>query len=211
MDESLVFEKTPQGTAEVATRRAGLSLQARRVLIMIDGDRSLSELSPLVPDGAIDEVIGLLYARGLIRAVGEAAPSDPSNPPLSEVWHTGSTVMPPIGVPTESRTIGGLTSSPATRTGIGAGPVTRNTAPPAPPPPAPEERVVLTIDEVKRRAVHELNERLGPDAEYLAMRIERCSGAEDLREQLREAERLVARTISETAAQEFVRAVRRRP
>jgi hypothetical protein len=70
MDESLVFEKTPQGLAEVGSRSAGLSLQARRVLIMVDGSRTLGELAPLAPDGRLDQVIGLLHARGLIRAAG---------------------------------------------------------------------------------------------------------------------------------------------
>lgn len=199
MDESLVFEKTLQGTAEVATRRAGLSLQARRVLIMVDGARPVSELAPLVPDGKIEEVVGLLYARGLIRAVGEEPPYDPSSVPLAEVWHTGmgSSVLPASG--------------PATRTVIPApGAATAPTAAPPVPPPAQEDRVVLTVEEVKRRAVHELNERLGPEAEYLAMRIERCASAEELREHLREAERLVAHTIGEASAQEFVRAMRRR-
>jgi hypothetical protein len=171
MDESLVFEKTPQGLAEVGTRSAGLSLQARRVLIMIDGSRTLGELAPLAPDGKLDEVIGLLRARGLIRSV-----NDVDATALTEAWNAGAA------------------SSPH----------------PPPTPAMPDDRIYLTLDEVKRRAVHELNERMGPDGEPLAMRIERSSTAEELREQLHEAERLIARAIGETSAQEFVRTMRRK-
>jgi hypothetical protein len=177
MDATLVFAKTPEGVAEVTKRVAGLSLQARRVLIMIDGSRSIGDLSPLLPEGEIDAVIALLQSRGLIYDTGQFEP-DQEGP----------------------RTRGDPVLAPNTSADLGA--PTGQDAP-------TEERVYLTIEEVKRRAVRELNERLGPDAESIAMRIERSASIEELRERLREAERLVARMISEASAQEFVRAMRR--
>ncbi len=178
MDETLVFVKTPKGAAEVTLRVGGLSLQARRVLIMIDGARSLAELAPLVPTGQIDSVIALLQSRGLVQA---------SSGPEAEAFGP--------------RTVGGARAEHESPDGLGRTTATE---------PFNEERVYLTIDEVKRRAVRELNERLGPDAEAIAMRIERCATVEELRERLREAERLVARTVSEASAQDFVRAMRRK-
>ncbi len=72
------------------------------------------------------------------------------------------------------------------------------------------DRNLLTVDEVKRRAVRELNDRLGPEAESMALRFENCRGADELRDRLREAERLVAGFLGEPAAQDFMRSLRRR-
>jgi hypothetical protein len=44
----------------------------------------------------------------------------------------------------------------------------------------------------------------------MAIRIEHCRNVDELRDRLREAERLVAGFLGENAAQEFVRAMRRR-
>ena len=70
MDDSLVYVKTAKGIAEVAGRTAGLNLSARRVLIMIDGRRSIGELAPLLRPGEIDGVIGQLEQQGLVQRVG---------------------------------------------------------------------------------------------------------------------------------------------
>jgi glycosyltransferase involved in cell wall biosynthesis len=73
-----------------------------------------------------------------------------------------------------------------------------------------EERNLMTLDEARRRAVRELHERLGPDADLMATRIEQCRTADELRERIREAERLVAGFLGEAAAQDYLRALRRR-
>jgi hypothetical protein len=73
-----------------------------------------------------------------------------------------------------------------------------------------EERTLLTLAEARRRAVRELTDRLGPDASTMSIRIEQCGNADELRDRLREAERLVAGLLGEAAAQDFVRSLRRR-
>jgi hypothetical protein len=67
MDGSLVYSKTPKGVAEIAARSAQLSMTTRRVLIMIDGKRSLDDLSVLLRPGEIDAVIAQLEGAGLIH------------------------------------------------------------------------------------------------------------------------------------------------
>ena len=67
MDGSLVYAKTPKGVAEIAARSAQLSMTTRRVLIMIDGRRSVEELSVLLRPGEIDAVIAQLESAGLIQ------------------------------------------------------------------------------------------------------------------------------------------------
>jgi hypothetical protein len=173
MDESLVFAKTAKGVIEVARRSGGLSMTARRVLIMIDGKRTVGELAPLAGNGGIDAVIGLLESQGFVHA---AAPeSNSARAPRAA--DPGPTTAAGLDV---------LTSGPG------------------------GERTLLTVDEVKRRAVRELTERLGPGAETMAIRIEQSRSSEELRERLREAERLVAGFLGEISAQEFIRALRRR-
>jgi hypothetical protein len=88
---------------------------------------------------------------------------------------------------------------------------------PAPPempplaPPVPDERDLgpITLEEVKRRAVRELNDRLGPEADGLAIRIEACRNIDEFRERVRDAERYVAAALGAAAAQDYLRSLRR--
>jgi hypothetical protein len=68
----------------------------------------------------------------------------------------------------------------------------------------------ITLEEAKRRAVRELNDRLGPDADVIAIRIESCKTIEDFRARVREAERYVATALGASAAQDYLRALRRK-
>ena len=68
----------------------------------------------------------------------------------------------------------------------------------------------MTLEEVKRRAVRGLHDRLGPEADALAMRIESCHTIEEFRYRVREAERLISIALGPNAAQEYLKALRRR-
>lgn len=169
MDGSLLFIKTPKGIAEVSLRGAQLAMTARRILIMVDGKRSVDDLAVLLRPGEIDSVIVQLEAAGLIQ----------------RVQHGTS-----IDVPTVFGRDDAL--------------------PPAPSGTSSEDPNPMTLDEAKRRAVRELNDRLGPDAESLAIRIEQCRTIEAFRERVREAERFVSAMHGTAAAQDYLRALRRR-
>jgi hypothetical protein len=172
MDERLVYSKTSKGVAEVAARSAALSLAARRILIMVDGKRTVAELAVLLKPGEIDDVINALETQGfIVRSGGEPAARAA----------TRALDVPTMSGPLDVNTVGGEF----------------------------EERNLLTLEEAKRRGVRELLDRLGPDGETMSMRIEQCKNADELRERLREAERLVAGMIGEQAAQDYVRALRR--
>ncbi|MCX7901343.1 MAG: hypothetical protein N2483_03450 [Burkholderiaceae bacterium] len=166
IDEHSVYAKTPKGAAEVAARSGALSLAARRVLIMIDGRRSVAELAPLARPGEIAQIIETLESQGFVQrvvGVGEAAPAA-SETPLGDAGSED----------------------------------------------AADERLAASLEAIKRRAVRELADRLGPDAEVMAGRIEQCRTPEELRQRLQEAERLVAGILGAAQAQDFVRALRRR-
>lgn len=175
MDEKLVYTKTAKGIAEVAARGGTLSLSARRILIMVDGKRSVADLAPLARPGEVDGLIATLEAQGFIQRVQGA--EAPATRPAARS----------LDVPTVA--------------GIDVHPLETE---------AGEERALLTLDEAKRRAVRALTDRLGPDAEVISMRIEHARTADELRERIREAERIVAGVLGEAAVAGFLRALRGR-
>jgi hypothetical protein len=68
----------------------------------------------------------------------------------------------------------------------------------------------ITLEEVKRRAVRGLHDRLGTEADSLAMRIEACRSVEEFRSCVREAERLISNVLGSGAAQDYLKVLRRR-
>lgn len=188
MDESLVFMKTAKGTAEIANRSGALSLMVRRVLIMADGQRPLRELASWVRAGEIENVMNLLESQGFVQRVGGggSVSAGPASLPVAAV------PMPP------TTAASGVTGAPGT-----AGATAAAAA-------ALEDRIQQSFEETRRRALREVSDRLGPDGDHLVQKIERCRTNEELRELVREAERLIAVFYKEVAAQDFIRALRRR-
>ena len=176
MDGTLIYAKTPKGIAEVAARTAQLAMTTRRVLIMMDGKRTVDELSVLVRPGEIDAIVDQLEIAGLVQRA------------------SGATAVEPAPAPADDRADG---QRP---------PTTINT-------PVMDDRDLtpITLEEAKRRAVRELNDRLGPEAEVVAIRIEACRTIEEFRERVRDAERFVAAALGAAAAQDYLRALRRKP
>jgi hypothetical protein len=74
---TVIFAKTRKGQAEIETRSAGLGVRARRVLILLDGRRSLDEVREMVADPRLDETLAMLQMEGYIESV-EAATSSPA-------------------------------------------------------------------------------------------------------------------------------------
>lgn len=171
MDARIVYVKTAKGVAEMAARSAGLAVATRRVLILVDGKRTVADLAPLLKPGEIDGVLAQLESQGFIRR----------DKPAEATRLPARIPAPSPTTPPEVNTLAGTL----------------------------EERNLLTLDEAKRRAVRELVDRLGPEADALSLRIEQCRDGDELRGRLREAERLVAGFLGEAAVQDFLRALRR--
>ncbi|MCU0950534.1 MAG: hypothetical protein MUC68_05605 [Burkholderiaceae bacterium] len=182
-NDKLIYSKTPKGVAEVAARGGALSMAARRVLIMIDGKRSLGELAAMLRNSDLDGVIGLLEGQGFVQRASGGAPATVS-----------------IGLRADDSAVAPVAREPAPREALDVNTVSNDL----------DERPLLTIEEAKRRAVRELNERLGPEAEIMSVRLEQTRSADELRDRLREAERLVAGLLGEAAAADYLRALRRR-
>jgi hypothetical protein len=171
MDGTLIYAKTPKGVAEVATRSAQLPMTTRRVLIMMDGKRTLDELAMLVRPGEIEAIVTQLESAGLAHKSSGGAPE-----PALAIGRDGDGEAAPAS--------GGMMDE-------------RDLTP-------------ITLEEAKRRASRELTDRLGPDAEVAAIRLENCRTIEEFRERVREAERFVAAALGQAAAQDYLRALRRR-
>jgi hypothetical protein len=71
-DSRLVYRKTEAGDAEVMDRALGLSVGARRLIILIDGQRPLSDLPSFARQGDLPALLEELESRGLIALAGIA-------------------------------------------------------------------------------------------------------------------------------------------
>ena len=66
----MIYRKTGRGKREVAERAFGLDGHARRLLVMIDGQRDDDELSVYVRAGELESVLAQLLAEGYIEETG---------------------------------------------------------------------------------------------------------------------------------------------
>lgn len=70
-----VYAKTAVGQQEIQTRSLGLSPLVRRILVLVDGKRSGSELAPFLSgNGDIEEILSQLLAQGCVEAQARTKP-----------------------------------------------------------------------------------------------------------------------------------------
>ncbi|MBL0142859.1 MAG: hypothetical protein IPP91_12345 [Betaproteobacteria bacterium] len=65
------------------------------------------------------------------------------------------------------------------------------------------------FEEVRRRAMREISDRMGPNGDTLALKIERCKSPDDLRAALREAEKILASFLGAEYGRTFARKIGR--
>jgi len=66
----VVFAKTPKGHDEIATKAGGLTPRVRRVLIFVDGKRSVDELRGMLQSDDLQHTLGMLEEEGYIELAG---------------------------------------------------------------------------------------------------------------------------------------------
>jgi hypothetical protein len=152
-----IYRKTAKGQAEIETRAHRLPPRLRGALIMVDGQRSIEDLTKLIP-GDPASALQQLLADGFIDVFAVLA--DRTEAP------------PPAAVPT---------------------PPSRKAAPPT-----------SGVDSLKRDAVRYLNDRLGPAAEGIAIKIERASSMAELQPLLAQAAQLLRNFGGSAAADPFI-------
>lgn len=79
----VIFAKTAKGQEEVATRSGGLTPRQRRVLIMIDGKRTVDELRELLQADDLQHTLGMLEEEGhiVVASLKEEASGTLQAPP----------------------------------------------------------------------------------------------------------------------------------
>lgn len=153
LEDTAILAKTAAGRDAVAKRSHGLNPRQRAILISINGELDIGALRRRLGMGQAgepDATVDLLMREGLVESAAPAAPA-----------------TPPAPVP-----------------GAAAAPAPAARAAPAPVPSQPSIAVDGTVAfalsngidwrTLQTRAGHILHELMGPDADLLAMRIERA-------------------------------------
>lgn len=95
----VIFAKTPKGHEEVTNKTGGLTPRQRRVLIFIDGKRTVEDLRSMLQSDDLQHTLGMLEEDGYIELSGVVASSGkaetPPPGPLPSV--TSFRELPPEG------------------------------------------------------------------------------------------------------------------
>ena len=78
---AVIFTKTERGHAEITSRAGGLSPRVRRVLIFVDGKRTVAELRDMLQSDDLQHTLGLLEEDGFIEMVGISGAGGSPLPP----------------------------------------------------------------------------------------------------------------------------------
>lgn len=95
----VVFAKTPKGHDEIATKAGGLSPRVRRLLIFVDGKRSVEELRGMLPADDLQHTLGMLEEEGYIEfhdiaGIPPGAVSPAALPPITAFSELPGTLDP---------------------------------------------------------------------------------------------------------------------
>lgn len=66
-EAGIIYRKTAKGVREVSERSFSLEKHVRRVLIMVDGIKDVTELSVFIRAGELDDTLSLLLSQGFIE------------------------------------------------------------------------------------------------------------------------------------------------
>jgi len=70
MNPGMKYIKTDKGRVEMASRSGALNALQRRVLIVVDGKRTVNDLEAFVRVGELDAVMDFLLQEGMIESTG---------------------------------------------------------------------------------------------------------------------------------------------
>ena len=89
----VVFAKTPKGHDEITTKAGGLSPRVRRVLIFVDGKRTVDDLRGMLQSDDLQHTLGMLEEAGYIELVSltnaNGKPVAPQAPQASSITAFG--------------------------------------------------------------------------------------------------------------------------
>jgi hypothetical protein len=171
MSQARVYCKTEAGLDEVQRRHTGLNARVRQLLILVDGKRSVAELSRMMALVEFEECLALLELKGLISAKILPATENCDEAQNTHLEVRAVTPERSTGLDPMSLDVRDLESAVAL----------------APPPGLPanvsarsSENVRLNVDRLNMARL--LQETVGPLAEDLCHRIARASRRAELAE-----------------------------
>src|SRR6185369_8681163 len=82
---AVAFAKTAKGHDEISTKAGGLTPRQRRVLIMIDGKRTVDDLRSMLQADDLQHTLGLLEEDGYIEVAGDTVQAGTSPAPLPSI------------------------------------------------------------------------------------------------------------------------------
>lgn len=91
----VIFAKTRKGHDEIETRSGGLSPRVRRVLIFVDGKRSVEDLRGMLQYDDLQHTLGLLEEDGFIEMGGTAGVQGGAGVPMAPASLTAFRLHPP--------------------------------------------------------------------------------------------------------------------
>ena len=183
MNPETVYFKTESGMHEVKTRALGLRAELRRLLILVDGNASLSRLAVFVRGSEIAALIAELENQGLVTTG------------MSASFVPGQRMAAPGLAPTMPLASDGVAS-------------VAHSSPTAPVTYANLEPTTAQMQAVRRTAIRALIDLLGPDAEVLQVKIDRCKDAQELRVAITEIRQTLDRRLGPDTGQRFLDSVR---
>jgi hypothetical protein len=176
-----IFRKTEAGVAEVQARALGLRAELRRLLILIDGAATCERLAAFVRGSEIEFLLAELETLGLI---------------------VPATDSPPVGI---GAVIGkGAGGAAPVAFSAGAIPPTQSYVASDGLP----EPTAAQIQAVRRAAIHTLHSVLGPGADRMAIKIENCKDAQQMRNAINEIRQILDQQVGVAAGQRFIDTVR---
>lgn len=102
IDAQGIFAKTPKGVDEIQQRTLRLGLLQRRVLLLVDGQRTVAELQKLAGNTDVNTLLAELLTLGCI----ERPHASPGSPPPAVAKAASSAVLaglPPPGIRTAAQ------------------------------------------------------------------------------------------------------------
>ena len=181
-----IFRKTEAGVAEVGARALGLRAELRRLLILIDGTATLTRLAAFVRGSEINYLIAELEIQGLITsaAIGQSM-AITSNAATTRPAAAQSATAAPVAI---AATVA-IAAVHSDTDGV-------------------LEPTAAQVLAVRRTAVRTLHDILGPEADALALKIDQCKSAQELRVTVTEVRQSLDRQMGVAVGQRFLDAVR---
>jgi hypothetical protein len=173
-----IFRKTDKGQSEIETRLYRLAPRLRTALILVDGRRTDAELAKLIP-GDPEASLRQLLGEGFIEVQSTVEARTTPRAGSSSSNETGS------------RTTAGSGFGNSLGSGFGSGFGAGDTG------SAPEFRLH------RRNAIKAFTDQVGPMAEALAIRMEKCGDWSHLLPVLQLAQQVIRNTRGSGAANEF--------